>query len=191
MVTSVVLVVDGELVQSSSNVVCSTGIKVPVGVNAISSGMHLLGIAIHFIINIITMAPPAVTGGVTINLAYLAAHINKGSRSAVAPTAPATLIMARLIAVLIIAVPIITPIITARLITTPISVPIIMAPVITAPIITPVITARLIVTPIITTPIIAPIIMVLVITTPIIITTLVATAIVTTAIAVRRATTRG
>jgi hypothetical protein len=185
-VTSIILVVYGELVQNSSNVVCSTEIKVPVGVNAISSDMHLFDIAIHFIISIITMAPLAVTGGVIINLAYLAVHINEGSRSEVAPMAPATLIIARLIVV-----PIITPIITARLImmpiiTAPIITPIITAPVITTPIIMPVITARLIATPIITAPIIAPIITTQLITTPIIITMPVAMA-----IAVRRATTRG
>jgi hypothetical protein len=157
----------GELVQSTSDVVGGASVGVPVGVNAIGRSMGSLVITISFIIRIIAIAPPTITGRVTIYLANLAAYINKGSRCTVwarlAPsiTAPglitAPIIMARLITARLIA----APIITAWLITTPI----IAAPVITVPVITaPIITAPVITTPVITTWLIAaPVIIITVI----------------------------
>jgi hypothetical protein len=151
-VTSLVLVMSGELVQSTSDVVGGSSVGVPVGVNAIGRSMGSLVITISFIIKIIAIAPPTITGRVTIYLANLAAYINKGSRCTVwaclAPsiTAPG-LIMAPIITAWLIA----APIITVWVITTPvIAAPVITAPVITAPIITaPVITTWLIAAPVI------------------------------------------
>jgi hypothetical protein len=156
-VMSLVLVMSGELVQRTSDVVGSASVGVPVGVNAIGRSMGSLVITISFIIRIIAIAPPTITGRVTIYLANLAAYINKGSRCMVwarlAPsiTAPGLITAPIITAWLITARLITAPIITAWLITTPvIAAPVIVAPVITAPIITtPVITTRLIAAPVI------------------------------------------
>jgi hypothetical protein len=114
--------------------------------------MCSLIITITFIIKVIAIAPPAITGRVTIYLANLAAYINEGSGSTVwvpltsSITAPglitAPIIMARLVAPIITARLLTTPIITAHVITTPV----IIAPVITAHVLTtPVIAASIII----------------------------------------------
>jgi hypothetical protein len=152
MVTSLVLVMSGELVQRTSDVVSGASVGVPIGVNAIGRSMGSIVITISFIIRIIAIAPPTVTGRVTIYLANLAAYINKGSRGTVwAPLAPS------ITAPELITTPIITtPIIAAQLIMAPIIMAwLIVAPVITAPVImepvipAPVITMWLIAAPII------------------------------------------
>jgi hypothetical protein len=87
-VMSLVFVVDDELFWISCDVVCSACLSVPVDVDAIGSSIDLLVIMINFIISVITMAPPVVTGWVTTNLAYVAANIHKGGRGAVMSTTP-------------------------------------------------------------------------------------------------------
>jgi hypothetical protein len=146
-VTSLVLVMSGELVQRTSYVVGGASVGVPVGVNAIGRSVGSLVITISFIIGIIAIAPPTITGRVTIYLANLVAYINKGSRGTVwAPLAPS------IMAPGLITAPIITAwLITARLIAAPIIMAwLIMTLVIAALVITAsVITTWLIVAPII------------------------------------------
>jgi hypothetical protein len=146
-VTSLVLVMSGELIQRTSDVVGGASVCVPVGVNAIGRSVGSLVITISFIIRIIAIAPPTITGRVTIYLANLAAYLNKGSRCTVWARRAPSITVPGLITTWLITVWLITaPIITAWLIMTPI----IAAPVITAPVITtPVITTRVIATPII------------------------------------------
>jgi hypothetical protein len=136
----------GELVQRIGDVVSGASVGVPVGVNAIGCSMCSLIITITFIIKVIAIAPPAITGRVAIYLTNLAAYINEGSGSMVwAPltssiTAP--IITAWLVAPIITTRLLTTPIITAHVITTPV----IIAPVITALVLTtPVIAASIII----------------------------------------------
>ena len=78
-VMSLVLVMGGELVQRTSNMVGGASVGVLVGVNAIGCSMSSLIITVALIIRvIIAIAPPVVTSRVTIYLANLAAYINKG-----------------------------------------------------------------------------------------------------------------
>jgi hypothetical protein len=89
-VVAVVLLMHHEFVQLGGEVVCSTQVRVPVGVDAIGCNVRAL---LTIIITVILELPPTLSGRMTMDLAYLAGYINKGCRNTPFTIAPTTIIM--------------------------------------------------------------------------------------------------
>jgi hypothetical protein len=94
MFAALVLVMCGELVQLSSDMIRGTSIRVPVCVNTIGSNMSRFFLAISIIIRIIAVfvlvAPPALIGRMPIYLADLTLDFDKRCRGAVLATVTIT-----------------------------------------------------------------------------------------------------
>jgi hypothetical protein len=84
-VSSLALVSRGEFVQLHSEVICSTRVGVPNGINTVGDKSTLV-ISLHIIIvEVIFIAPPAITCRMAMDLANLASDVNeKGRCTAVA-----------------------------------------------------------------------------------------------------------
>ena len=91
LIMPLVLVANSKVVEFAGDVMCSPGIRVPIGVYTIGSGMHFLVFICVIIIFIFLPPEPAVLGGMTLFVADLTSDVNpRRSATSATPTSAAS-----------------------------------------------------------------------------------------------------